>query len=260
MGDSMRLSFISLCLLLFCGCRAPAPRPLAHVPPASGSVRQKQLFVVIDDAGLVLSETQQFLDIPVKMTIAVLPHQKDGRKVCQALNRDPLKEIILHQPMEAYNANKNPGVGAIYDATPPSEVMGILEQNLASVPGAVGINNHMGSRVTENGALMSEVLRYCKSNGLYFLDSKTAYNSMVKRVANYHDLHFEERHVFLDIEHSREYVRRMWGNAVDHARKHGYAIVIGHVWCEETASAIRDSYQTLRNQGYSFHKLSELYE
>lgn len=256
----MRLFFLSLCLLLLCGCHAPVPKPVAHPRRVSAPVREKQIFLVIDDAGLALSETQQFLDIPVAMTIAVLPHQKETRAVCRAIARDPQKEIILHQPMEARDANKNPGEGAIYNTTPPADVAAILDRNLASVRGAVGMNNHMGSRVTENGSLMSEVLRYCKANGLLFLDSKTAYNSMVQRVAHYHDLHFEERHVFLDIEHSREYVRRMWANAVEHAREHGYAIVIGHVWCKETADAIRDSHETLQNQGYTFHRLSELYE
>lgn len=221
--------------------------------------RQKQIFLVIDDAGLALHETQQFLDIPVPMTIAVLPHQKQTKEVCKAISKDRKKEIILHQPMEAYNPAKNPGVGAIYNGTKPSDVRKILDSNLKSVRGAVGMNNHMGSRVTENPVLMREVLRYCKANGLLFLDSKTAYNSQVPRLAPQQGMHVEERHIFLDIEHSQEYIRRMWGSAVAHAKEHGYVVVIGHVWSAETAAAIRDSYQTLQNQGYTFRKLSELY-
>ncbi|HEY5653969.1 MAG TPA: divergent polysaccharide deacetylase family protein [Pontiella sp.] len=222
--------------------------------------REKQIFLVIDDAGLVFYETKQFLDIPVAMTIAVLPHQKQTGEICEAIIRDPLKEVILHQPMEAYNKQKNPGIGAIYNQTKAPEVAGILDSNLRSVSGAVGINNHMGSRVTENPELMSEVLRYCKANDLFYLDSKTAYNSQVSNVAKREHMHLEERHVFLDIQHDREYVRRMWSSAVAHAKDHGYVIVIGHIWSKETAAAIRDSYETLQNQGYTFHKLSELYE
>ncbi len=246
----MRFFLASLCIALLCGCRSPVPVP----------ARQKQLFVVIDDAGLALNETQRFLDIPVAMTIAVLPHQKQTREVCAAIARDAKKEIILHQPMEPRDAGKNPGLGAIYNSTPPSEIKSILARNLAAVPGAVGMNNHMGSRLTENPVLMREVLRCCKAKGLLFLDSKTAYNSMVERVAHESGVHFEERHVFLDVEHDREYVRRMWGKAVAHAREHGYAVVIGHAWCAETAAAIRDSFLSLENQGYTFHRLSELYE
>ena len=226
----------------------------------SAGQRHKQIFLVIDDAGLALAETQQFLDIPVPMTIAVLPHLKKTREVCTEISRYSDKEIILHQPMEAYNKEKNPGSGAIYNGTNPADVSSILKRNLASVRGAVGINNHMGSRVTENRALIREVLRYCKGNGLFFLDSKTAYNSQVPFVAHQEHVHMEERNIFLDIERDRAYVRRMWGSAVAHARDDGYVIVIGHIWNKETAAAVRDSYETLQNQGYTFHKLSELYK
>jgi polysaccharide deacetylase 2 family uncharacterized protein YibQ len=248
MGNPMRILSVFLLLFqLFC-CFASAKE------------RQKQIFLVIDDAGLALEETQQFLDIPVPMTIAVLPHLKQTREVCAAISRHKDKEIILHQPMEAYNKEKNPGKGAIYNATPPTEVRNILAANLASVRGAVGINNHMGSRVTENQELIGEVLKYCKAAGLYFLDSKTAYNSQVPRMAHKHGMHMEERHIFLDIQHDREYIRHMWGSSVARAKEQGYAVVIGHAWSKETAAAIRDSFQTLENQGYTFHKLSELYE
>ena len=52
----------------------------------------------------------------------------------------------------------------------------------------------------------------------------------------------------------------MWAQAVAKARAKGCVVVIGHAWSDETAAAIRDSYETLLNQGYTFHKLSELYE
>lgn len=244
----MRAFIVSLILMhLFCGL-------------AFAKQRQKQIFLVIDDAGLALAETQQFLDIPVPMTIAVLPHQKQTREVCAAISRSKDKEIILHQPMEAYDKTKNPGKGAIFSTTRPADVSAILAQNLNSVRGAVGINNHMGSRVTENQELIRQVLKYCKANGLFFLDSKTAYNSQVPRIALQEHMHMEERHIFLDIQHDRDYIRKMWSSSVAHAREDGYTIVIGHIWSKETAAAIRDSYQTLLNQGYTFHKLSELYE
>ncbi|MEI6892374.1 MAG: divergent polysaccharide deacetylase family protein [Pontiella sp.] len=224
------------------------------------ATQEKKIFLVIDDAGLALNETQQFLDIPIPMTIAVLPYQKQTKAVCLAIGRDPQKEIILHQPMEAQNGKKNPGIGAIMDTTTPAEVRRILDHNLRSVRGAVGINNHMGSRVTENMELMSEVLRFCKGHGLFFLDSKTAYNSQVPRVAKKVGVHLEARDVFLDINQDRAYIRRMWGSAVNTAREKGYVIVIGHIWSAESALAIRDSYEGLINQGYTFHKISELYE
>ena len=130
-------SLLAVCILS--GCRTTRhSHSAAHAPV----VRQKQIFLVIDDAGLALEETQQFLDIPVPMTIAVLPHLKQTREVCVAISRYKDKEIILHQPMEAYDRNADTGPGTIYNTTHPSEVSAILNRNLASVRGAVGMNNH----------------------------------------------------------------------------------------------------------------------
>ena len=244
----MHRIFLTL-LIFFSGC----------VAWASAS-RQKQIFLVIDDAGLEIAETRQFLDLPIPMTIAVLPHLKQTGPVCNAILDCPGKEIILHQPMEAYNRAADTGPGTIYNTTFTADVSKILDQNLASVHGAKGINNHMGSRTTENEILMAEILRYCRMRDLYFLDSKTAYNSVVERVAKRSHSHYEGRDVFLDIQHDRASVRKAWESAVRKARENGYVIAIGHIWSKETAAAIRDSYHTLIKQGYTFHVLSELYE
>ncbi len=252
-----RFFVLGLSVSLLCGCHAPTHHDHSRHPVA---VRQKQIFLVIDDAGLDVAELRQFLDIPIPMTIAVLPHLKKTREVCAEIHRQADKELMLHQPMEAYNRESDTGPGAIRNTTRPEDVPKIIARNLASVRGAVGMNNHMGSRITENELLMAEVLRYCRAHGLYFLDSKTAYNSVVPRVAGREHVHLETRDVFLDIQHDRESVRRAWESTVAKARDQGYVIAIGHIWSKETAAAIRDSYETLMNQGYSFHLLSELYE
>ena len=259
--ESKEIGFIHLVLyglgLLLCGCRAPTHHDHAPLPSAA---RQKQIFLVIDDAGLDLGEIRQFLELPVPMTIAVLPHLKETSTVCAEIRRHADKEMILHQPMEAYNRESDTGPGAIYNTARPEDISKTLASNLESVRGAVGVNNHMGSRVTENEVLMAEVLQYCRAHGLYFLDSKTAYNSIVPRVAGREHIHLEARDVFLDIKNDRESVRRAWESTVAKARDQGHVIAIGHIWSKETATAIRDSYQTLQNEGYTFHLLSELYE
>jgi len=256
----MRFLCYIFTLMLLCGCRAPKTHHHHHQAVHLNVVRQKQIFLVIDDAGLDVAETRQFLEIPVPMSIAVLPHLANSSDVCAEIRRYPDKEIILHQPMEAYDTESDTGPGAIRNTNRPEDVASILDRNLASVRGAVGINNHMGSRITENDVLMTEVLRYCQARGLFFLDSKTSYNSQVPRVARREHMHLEARDVFLDVQHDRESIRKAWESTVSKAQANGYVISIGHIWSKETAAAIRDSYQTLINQGYTFHKVSELYE
>jgi len=248
------------------GCETPPVSPpqkkeisnknLASSRPA---VRKKQIFLVIDDAGLTLGQAHQFLDIPIPMTIAIMPHRRVCREVAALVQQDPKKEAILHQPMEAKRKSANPGRGAIYNQMGNKEVILILEDNLLTVPGVVGINNHMGSRITENGPIMAGILSFCQSRKLFFLDSKTSYNSIVPLVAKDMRVHLEQRDVFLDIVHERSAIQKQWEQALRKANKKGYAVVIGHAWSKDTADVIRNSYQDLQRKGYTFHRLSELY-
>ena len=224
------------------------------------SVRKKQIFLVIDDAGLTIEQAEQFLTIPIPMTIAIMPHRRVCKEVASLVQHDPKKEAILHQPMEAKRKSANPGRGAIYDQMGNKEVVLILKDNLLTVPGVVGINNHMGSRITENQRIMNEVLSFCRSKKIFFLDSKTSYNSIVPRVAKNLKVHLEQRDVFLDIVHKRSAIQKRWEEAQRKADKKGYVVVIGHAWSKDTADVIRDSYKTLQKKGYTFHKLSELYQ
>jgi len=236
--------------------QAPPKKSVSSIPPQ----RQKQIFLVIDDAGLKIQQAEQFLEIPISMTIAIMPHRRVCREVDQLVQQDPLKEVILHQPMEANRRSANPGRGAIYDQMGNKEVVLILEDNLLTVPSAVGINNHMGSRVTENGRIMKGVLSFCQSRKLFFLDSKTSYNSVVPNVAKELKVHVEQRHVFLDIVHERSAIEKAWRQTIQKAKKNGYVVVIGHAWSKDTADVIRESYQVLQKKGYTFHRLSELYK
>jgi polysaccharide deacetylase 2 family uncharacterized protein YibQ len=248
------------------GCKTPSVahkakpvRPKKSLRSIS-QIRKKQIFLVIDDAGLTMRQAEQFVNIPISMTIAIMPHRRVCREVDQLVRKDPLKEVILHQPMEANRSSANPGRGAIYDRMGNKEVLLILEDNLLTVPSAVGINNHMGSRVTENGQIMKEVLSFCQSRKLFFLDSKTSYNSVVPKVAKELKVHLEQRHVFLDIVHERSAIERAWRQTIKKAEKNGYVVVIGHAWSKDTADVIRESYQVLQKKGYTFHQLSELYK
>lgn len=254
-------------LHLLSGCRTQTPEtppPDYHVAPPSTvsasapSEGARKIYLVIDDSGLLLSETERFLRLPIPLTIAVLPHLDDTRRVVHALSKHPDKEMILHQPMEAKGGN-NPGLGAIMNHTNPAAVASILRSSLKSVPGVRGMNNHMGSLVTENDELMLAVLSFCKENNLYFLDSKTAYNSKVPRIGSQLGMPIEERDVFLDIKKDRASIERAWAQAQRIAAGEGSAVVIGHVWSPVTAAVLRETIPEMLQHGYTFHCLSELY-
>src|SRR5262249_56291458 len=67
-------------------------------------------------------------------------------------------EVLLDLPMEPYRYPEvDPGPGALLMSMAPRELQTQLGGHLASVPGAVGITNHMASRMTEDRASMRTV-------------------------------------------------------------------------------------------------------
>ena len=67
---------------------------------------------------------------------------------------------MLHLPMEPEpDAHMSPGEGAILVGMKSGEVQRVVQDDLAAVPYVAGVNNHMGSRATQDAALMDDVMR-----------------------------------------------------------------------------------------------------
>lgn len=195
----------------------PAPRPGAPL-----------LAVVIDDLGRSREEAQAFLDLPLPITPAILPHLPMSAQVAR-LARERGREILLHLPMQPQGyPERDPGEGALLEGMDEAAVRRAVAENLASVPGAAGVNNHMGSRLTELEAPMGWVMGELAARGLYFLDSLTSPRSVAAQAAGRAGLRWARRNVFLDNEREEEAVGRQIEKAVEAARASGFAVAIGH--------------------------------
>lgn len=227
-----------------------APKPAAYPKTAD-----KQIIIVIDDAGYNLSQLKPFLDLPFPLTIAVLPQLEYSRKAAEAAHSAG-KEVILHQPMEALGGN-NPGPGAVMLAMSDDEIRAIITKNLDSLPEAAGMNNHMGSAVTRDERIMRIVLGLAKKRGIYYLDSLTAPGTAAAAISRELSLHSWERDVFLDNTGDRLSILRALDDGKKTAATKGVSILIGHVWSAELAQTLMDIYPQLVEQGYSLTTISK---
>jgi polysaccharide deacetylase 2 family uncharacterized protein YibQ len=104
-----------------------------------------------------------------------------------------------------------------------------VSDDMASVPGAVGVNNHEGSALTENMEAMKFLMAELKARNLFFLDSVTNPKSVAYATAIEFGMKASRRDVFLDNEGDNpSYIRGQLEMLVDIARKQGKAIGIGH--------------------------------
>jgi len=234
---------------------AVAPERLVQEERSTKKTRGILVFV-IDDAGHNEWQLEPFLALPGPVTIAVLPGLPFTTRAAVAV-RDSGKELILHQPMEAL-ADLDPGPGAIRADMDDATIRRVLRRNLAQVPGAAGVNNHMGSRATSDVRVMSTVLDELSTAGVYFLDSLTIGDSVVQSVASIMRQSVWERSVFLDNTPDRASMLHYIAEGTKIAEKRGYAIMIGHVWSAELAQTLADLYPQLIEQGFSLSTISRI--
>ncbi len=220
------------------------------LPPPKG----RFLFLVIDDAGYSLKELDAFLRLPFPLTVAVLPGLPNSEKAAAAV-RAAGKELILHQPMQALGG-QDPGPGALLLGMARQEIERIVEVNLKTVPGAIGMNNHMGSAATTDPGIMEAVTAVAKRRGIYYLDSRTTSGTAVAAATRREGIAYWERDVFLDNAPDRASIVRAVEDGKKHAAKARPAIMIGHVWSAELAQTLMELYPQLVAEGFSLSTIS----
>ncbi|MBI1940084.1 MAG: divergent polysaccharide deacetylase family protein [Acidobacteria bacterium] len=184
--------------------------------------------VVIDDLGQDLDAARKLLTFPYPLTFSVLPHLRHSAVTAEEAHRAG-REVMLHLPMEPLpDSPVGPGVGEVKVGMSEAEVSRILEQNMATVPYARGVNNHMGSRATADPALMEAVMRHLSERDLYFVDSRTTGATVALDAARRRGIPTFYRSVFLDGTDSLPYTLGQLHEFRRVIEKQGAAIAIGH--------------------------------
>ncbi len=184
--------------------------------------------IVIDDLGQDLKQARELLSLHAKITFAVMPGLPQSKKVAELVKQNN-RELLLHLPMEYRSKNGKPAPGMLRSDMTPMEFLNTISDDVVSVPGAIGVNNHEGSSLTENKEAMKFLMAELKARNLLFLDSLTSPNSVAYATAKEFGLKAAKRDVFLDNEANNPVaIRKQIEELVDVARKHGSAIGIGH--------------------------------
>lgn len=194
--------------------------------------------IVIDDMGYNQRVCEDLIDLDLNLSFAFLPFGPHTAAQADKANRLG-RDILLHFPMEASDQKWKPGPGTVTIAMAAPEIRGIFNDNLAAVPYAVGINNHMGSRFTQNNRAMRHFMELMQETGLFFLDSRTSRNSVGYSLAKEMGLTAGKRDVFLDNIRDRKKIIVQLGKLLEVARRKGSAIAIGHPY-PETLAALRE--------------------
>lgn len=205
---------------------------------------QSRLAIIIDDIGYNLALGKRTADLQGDFTLAVLPFTPHGIELAQRAHERG-KEIMLHAPMS--NRHNYPlGRGGLLSGMQRAEFLTVLSQNLANIPHIQGVNNHMGSQLTEQAEPMRWLMEELKLRGLYFVDSRTSAQTQALMMAEKIHLPSRKRDVFLDDERTRSNIQYQLLRALKLAQQQGSAIAIGHPYPETLAEL--EQLQPLLNQ------------
>ena len=214
-----------------------------------------RIAIVIDDIGYRYTD-QKALSLPGAVTYAILPHTPYGKKIALSANANN-KDVMLHIPMEAVNGKKL-GPGALTSTMNKEQVFASLAASLADVPFAIGINNHMGSHLTQLNDPMMWTMTFLKQHHLLFLDSKTSPYSKADHIAKLVGVPVHSRHVFLDNKLTDSYITQQFHVLINYAKSQKFAIAIAHPH-PETIKALTRLIPTLANNNIELVPLSHLY-
>ena len=184
--------------------------------------------IVIDDLGSEPEPVQKLLALPYPITYSILPYLHSSQATAEDVHRAG-REVMLHLPMEAEpGPHPAPGEGMIRTGMGEAEALRVLESDLAAVPFVRGVNNHMGSRATQNRTLMAEVIKGLAERKLFFIDSRTTAESVALEAARRQGVPTFYRSVFLDDQETVPYTLGQLRELRHVVEEQGAALAIGH--------------------------------
>ncbi|WP_084134616.1 divergent polysaccharide deacetylase family protein [Paenibacillus harenae] len=226
---------------------------------AQNAQERRAVAIVIDDFGNGMEGTEEMMKLPVKFTAAIMPFMPTTKRDAEEAHRLG-HDVIVHMPMEPVKGLRRwLGPGALTTDLPDAEIRKRVEDAIEDVPYAIGMNNHMGSKVTADERVMRIVLEVCKERGLFFLDSRTTYKTVVPKMAKELNVRIVSNDVFLDDIYTVQHISKQIQALRKHLESHISCVTIGHVGPSgrKTASVLMRSIPGMR-QNMQFVKLTEL--
>jgi polysaccharide deacetylase 2 family uncharacterized protein YibQ len=232
------------------------PLSAARRAPAVHGGENSRLAIIIDDLGYDRSAADALLALGFPLTVSVLPHLPLSSEVAEEAYRRG-DEVMLHLPMQSESPTAKTEEVELRVGMNTKQVDSALAGMLETVPHAVGVNNHQGSRATADPALMAELMPELRRRGLFFVDSRTLASTVAYDTAERFGVRAASRKVFLDDSAKPEAILRQLELAARDAQRDGSAIAIGHPR-PETIAVLAQGLPGLESRGLRLVFVSEL--
>ena len=213
--------------------------------------------IILDDFGHNFKYFNLLEKVKEPVNCAVLPGLAYSEESAIRLEKMGV-EVMLHCPMEPLSKSVNPGPGAILSSMGDDEIRDVFLKNLQTVPNAVGVNNHMGSKACIDNRVMAIIIKESKDRGLFFVDSLTNAKSQASKEAKKLKCTIIKRDVFLDNVRAEEQIKKSFDELIRIGRRYGSSVGIGH-YCEETLMVLPECVKKIKNNDLKIIPASEMF-
>lgn len=197
-------------------------QPKATVPDSG----KPKLALIFDDVGYDAAAAKKLQDLKLPLTFSILPYSPHGQSIAKSLPSHI--EIMVHVPMQAINGDSDKEQGLLRSDMTEAELAQTLRADIDRIPNAKGINNHTGSKLTQQVVPMQVVMLVLKEKNMFFVDSVTSDKSVAKSAAEMLLVPNAARNVFLDHVADVATIKAQLYRAVNLAKQNGSAVAIGH--------------------------------
>lgn len=237
----------------------PEQEAIEETKEQQGTARQfrGKIAIVIDDCGYDLASVHTLLDTGLPFSYAILPfkpYSSDVLELVKSRGRVPM----LHLPMEPMNAAAmSEGANTVRTNLSAADKLALTRRAVNSLPGIIGVNNHQGSKATSDTATMKVVLGELRSQGLFFVDSRTTAASVACDMAQKLGVATARNDIFLDNSSNVADIRAQIYKALALAQKNGSVIAICHARTN-TAKCWKLYAEEFKKTGITFVPVTEL--
>ena len=237
----------------------PEEEAVEEAKEQQGTARQfrGKIAIVIDDCGYDLASVHTLLDTGLPFSYAILPfkpYSSDVLELVKSRGRVPM----LHLPMEPMNAAAmSEGANTVRTNLSAADKLALTRKAVNSLPGIIGVNNHQGSKATSDAATMKVVLGELRSQGLFFVDSRTTAASIACATAQKLGVATARNDIFLDNSSNVADIRAQIYKALALAQKNGSVIAICHARTN-TAKCWKLYAEEFKKTGITFVPVTEL--
>jgi polysaccharide deacetylase 2 family uncharacterized protein YibQ len=216
-----------------------------------------RIAILIDDLGNDSAAVERISRWQTPFSAAVLPALAGSAPAARQLEASGV-EVLLHLPMEPRGfPSVRPGPGVLLLAQTDDELGRILEADLDTVPGAVGVNNHMGSAATADPRVMRVIMKVLARRRLFFVDSRTTDATVGEAEARAAGVRAVSRRVFLDDVATEPAIERSLAELASRARREGSAVAIGHPHAA-TLAVLERELPRLQREGVKLVRVGDL--